>query len=97
MYSLILVVMLSSQLWSLPVFDTIDKQPVYMHTQKYTVAVGQFATIDDCEAYRALSPRPFVPFTLDFTDANGILWQYPLVETTAYPPKVGQFYVQGCA
>lgn len=97
MYSLIVVAMLSTDLWTLPLFSTVDGQPVSVHTQRYTVAIGQFASIAECEAYRAQAPRPFVPFTLDIKDENGITWQAPLVETNTWPPKAGQFYVQGCA
>lgn len=99
--SLILVVMLSSQLWSFNLFQTPDHQPVSMRTQKYTVAVGKFSSIADCEAYRARSPRPFVDangvFTLFLEDSNGFGIQFLLRETNTYPPPVGTFYVQGCA
>lgn len=103
MHSLILVVMLSSQIWSLPfMFTKADNQPVSMRTQKFTVAEGQFATIAECEDYRAKNPLPFLSadgtFDLVVTDATGTKSaSFLLKPTNTYPPPVGYFYVQGCA
>jgi len=80
MYALIMTISLNLQ--SYPLFSLIDGQPVYMRTTSFKVAVGQFRTKSECETYAG-----YQKFTLDFTDGDGVKFQIPITPTT----------INGCA
>ena len=80
MFALIMTVSLNLQ--SYPLFALTDGQPVYMRTTSFKVAVGHFATVAQCEAYKG-----YGHFTLAFTDETGIKYDIPIT-----PSKI-----DGCA
>jgi hypothetical protein len=71
MFALIMTISLNLQ--SYPLFALADGQPVYMRTTTFKVAVGQFATAAECEAYKG-----YGNFTLVFTDDKGIQYDIPI-------------------
>jgi hypothetical protein len=80
MYALIMTISLNLQ--SYPLFSLDDGQPVYMRTTTYKVAVGQFHTKAECEAYEG-----YQNFTLLFTDGAGQQFKIPVTPTA----------IQGCS
>jgi hypothetical protein len=66
MYALVLTISLNLQ--GYPLFNLAAGQPVYMRTTSFKVAVGQFATKAECEAY---TDYKSAEFTFSYTDTNG--------------------------
>jgi hypothetical protein len=75
MFALIMTISLNLQ--GYPLFALTDGQPVYMRTTSFKVAVGQFATKQECEAYQG-----YGNFTLVFTDDQGIKYDIPVKPTS---------------
>jgi hypothetical protein len=80
MFALIMTISLNLQ--GYPLFNLGDGQPVYMRTTTFRVAVGQFATKAECEAYAG-----YQDFTLAFTDGAGHQYKIPVTPTA----------IDGCA
>jgi hypothetical protein len=62
-----LIVTISLNLQGYPLLKIADGQPVYMRTTTYKIALGQFATQAECEAYTGYKNAEF---TFSYTDAN---------------------------
>jgi len=75
MFALIMTISLNLQ--SYPLFALDDGQPVYMRTTSFRVAVGQFNTKAECEAYAG-----YQNFTLLFTDDAGNQFKIPITPTS---------------
>ncbi len=74
MFALIMTISLNLQ--GYPLFNLVDGEPVYMRTTTFRVAVGQFKTKAECEAYAG-----YQDFTLDFKDGAGNQYQIPITPT----------------
>jgi hypothetical protein len=75
MFALIMTINLNLQ--GYPLFSLDDGQPVYMRTTTFRVAVGQFKTKAECEAYAG-----YENFTLLFTDDAGSQFKLPVTPTS---------------
>jgi hypothetical protein len=72
-----LIVTISLNLQSYPLFSLQDGQPVYMRTTTFKVAVGQFPDKATCEAYTG-----YQNFVLNFVDGSGNMYGFPITPTS---------------
>jgi hypothetical protein len=80
MYALVLTLTINLQ--SFPMFPLSDGSWVYMRTTSFRVAVGQFPTKVDCQAYRLPDDASFIATSTDQNN-NPVQIVFPL-STTPY-------------